>query len=255
MILNKEQLISNGYLTFNVRDIDESLYIRSKEFFTKEFLFSQINALRFDSGFYDLYESNIKSYKNYIETTIRSFGIDTIQTQFNGSPDFNVHITLKGTYDNLKNSLKFLKKIKTNTFQHWYFGEPNLHKFIDVYSLIYDIYDKIPKSLYINDIANVEKYQKSITDNTNISLYTKDDFIRNHNDGLDPNRLCVFLMYLNDDYKPGVGGEIKIGDTIVEPIFGNIVILDFTQNNPLHEVLPVLNDDFYRYALIKFFYK
>lgn len=63
-------------------------------------------------------------------------------------------------------------------------------------------------------------------------------------------------MYLNDDWENGYGGEIVVNNEItIPPLFGNIVILDFTQNNINHEVLNVIKENFERYAIIKFFYK
>jgi hypothetical protein len=41
----------------------------------------------------------------------------------------------------------------------------------------------------------------------------------------------------------------------VTPIFGNVAILDFTANNPIHSVNQVLDDDFKRFAFLKFFFK
>ena len=63
-------------------------------------------------------------------------------------------------------------------------------------------------------------------------------------------------MYLNDDWESGYGGEIVVNEEItIPPLFGNIVILDFTENNIEHEVPKVINENFERFAIIKFFYK
>lgn len=81
-----------------------------------------------------------------------------------------------------------------------------------------------------------------------------------HSDGVDKNRLFVILLYLSNDYKQGDGGEFNILDKnnlikeTVTPEFGNVVILDFTENNVSHSVNRVLRD-YGRNALISFVYK
>ena len=63
------------------------------------------------------------------------------------------------------------------------------------------------------------------------------------------------LLYLNDDWKEGDGGELVIKnngkETIVLPKLGNYAVLDFTKNNVTHEVLKV-NNDFKRFSYIHF---
>jgi len=81
-----------------------------------------------------------------------------------------------------------------------------------------------------------------------------------HEDGVDENRLFVILLYLSNDYKQGDGGEFNILDKnnlikeTVTPEFGNVVVLDFTENNVSHSVNRVLRD-YGRNALISFVYK
>lgn len=96
----------------------------------------------------------------------------------------------------------------------------------------------------------------------NMSIYNKGCFIKNHIDGYsgNDNRLCVVILYLNKDWKKGMGGELIVktetGDSIeVEPTFGNFAILDFTTGNLEHEVKPVLSETFNRKALISFMTK
>ena len=87
-------------------------------------------------------------------------------------------------------------------------------------------------------------------------MYLQDGYITPHEDGYDEGRLCVMLMYMNEDYDYGYGGEIIVnGELTVEPKEGNIVILDFLHNNIEHEVLPIIKNGFERFAFIKFFYE
>ena len=50
-------------------------------------------------------------------------------------------------------------------------------------------------------------------------------------------------------------GKFYRDGEVVKPEFGNIVILDFTKNNVYHSVNSVLDDNFKRFAFIRFFYQ
>jgi hypothetical protein len=254
MILDKNKLLNTGYLTFNLKDIDESLYNDSKDFFKKETLLSWIDSYRFDSGMFNPYGYDDNQYLEFVKSNLHNVRC-TIEGHNSVDQRVNVQLKIYGTYTQIRENIPFLMEHKRNTFQHWYWGEGKLVSRPESIELLTNIYNKIPATIYDDDIINRELFFREIVHGTTVTLYTKDDFIVNHSDGDDTKRLCVFLMYLNDDYQPGYGGEIKVNGNIIEPKFGNIVILDFTQNNPLHEVLKVENEDFYRYALIKFFYK
>jgi Rps23 Pro-64 3,4-dihydroxylase Tpa1-like proline 4-hydroxylase len=65
-------------------------------------------------------------------------------------------------------------------------------------------------------------------------------------------RLCAILVYLNKEYTNGDGGELKVNDKTIEPIFGDVVIMDYTKNNVEHSVNEVLNDKFKRRAILYF---
>lgn len=92
-----------------------------------------------------------------------------------------------------------------------------------------------------------------------LTLYDKGCFIENHKDGddADKSRLCVILLYLNKDWKKGMGGELIITDEHgkkleITPEFGNFAILDFQNYNLKHEVKPIIDDNFHRKTLISF---
>ena len=90
-----------------------------------------------------------------------------------------------------------------------------------------------------------------------ITYYEKDDFIEMHTDGLNENRLCVILLYLNENWKDGDGGELVLNSkdnqnvAIVPPKFGDYIVLDFTHNNLSHGVNKV-NGDFKRFTYVHF---
>jgi len=101
---------------------------------------------------------------------------------------------------------------------------------------------------YIGNMAHV----------SNFTLYENGDFIEKHRDGKNEGRICVILIYLSyeKDYNDG-GGQLIIEEnkiqTTVLPINDNFCVLDFTENNPEHEVNAVKNN-FRRFTFIDFIY-
>ena len=81
-------------------------------------------------------------------------------------------------------------------------------------------------------------------------MYNKLCYINRHQDGTGGNRLTNILIYLNDDYVTGMGGEIIINDKKVNPELGKVAILDFSKNNPTHSVTEVLDTNFRRITII-----
>ncbi len=125
----------------------------------------------------------------------------------------------------------------------------------------YDIFKTLIHRITLDNYADVN------TSNIHIKSYSFretyygiNSHITPHKDGLDENRLSVILLYLSNDYKSGNGGEFNILDEnhlikeTITPEFGNVVVLDFTENNVNHSVNRVLRD-YGRNALISFIYK
>jgi len=113
-------------------------------------------------------------------------------------------------------------------------------------SEIINLFSKIYNLVYPNDMQAITNYPKEYY----ISMYNKGCFIKNHRDGNDI-RIANILIYLNNDYETGKGGELVINETnICEPKFGKIAILDFDSNNPSHKVNIVTDNTFERYAIL-----
>ena len=262
MILDKEKLLNEGYLSFNIKDIDINLYndiLNQKKDINK---ISDIWILRYETSFITETPNELKQNLEDICFKFQiPFNLSGDIENFTIVPQTNLkqyptRLRLTGKLENLKKIQETLDLLNQNANQTWYY-KSNIVPFEQ--NTIFELYNKIiTYGLYENDIINKNLYETAgdLAHGCNLTLYLKNNFIESHIDGLDPNRLCAFLIYLNDDYEEGFGGEIKLEDNkIIPPIFGNIVILDFTKNNKKHEVLPVTNESFKRYALIKFFYK
>jgi Rps23 Pro-64 3,4-dihydroxylase Tpa1-like proline 4-hydroxylase len=160
------------------------------------------------------------------------------ETGFTHDTDFEILEELKKEYAPLKK------------WQFWY-AEQNLNKYLSVSEIEYlkdEVFRDLVKQCYPSELYNIESCHLSYT------MYNKQCYINKHQDGLSPYKICNILLYLNEDYKDGYGGELVInGNVVVKPEFGTLAVLDFTTANPMHEVTEVLNDNFKRFAILTSF--
>ena len=269
MILDKKLLIEKGYLTFNLKDLNENLFNEFKKELTKEYLRSRIATLRVDSI---VLEENLSKLKE-IQDKFKVKCDERLEVLSSINKTTKVMNKYHGKLDILKEVDKYITSIDYSRTENMYGGQAWMYgRFPESYysynNLIESLYLQTVTELYKEEIINHEEFKpKSLKDagfsnkphisaGTDITLYVKDNYISGHADGIDGTRLCVLLMYLNDDWESGYGGEIVVNEEItIPPLFGNIVILDFTENNIEHEVPKVINENFERFAIIKFFYK
>ena len=260
MILDKDKLFETGYLSFNLKDLDEELFDDIQSQFTNDTLKKFINNYRFDATI----PSKALPYM-FEELIEKNFNLDSIQIQS------NVHEKTQTKFrGNFQGKLSELKKLDEYLSEYTWIkdGQQWFHGPLDIYGktakqeLIGSLYNTTIKKLYKDYIKNTEDYSddyngpNNIIRSTDVTMYLQDGYITPHEDGYDEGRLCVMLMYMNEDYDYGYGGEIIVnGELTVEPKEGNIVILDFLHNNIEHEVLPIIKNGFERFAFIKFFYE
>ena len=114
------------------------------------------------------------------------------------------------------------------------------------------ITEKFITAAYPQTIEHIDDliYKDSFT------LYENNDFICLHEDGDNPGRLCVLLIYLNTTNTLNTGGELLIQDKMgrihtVSAHRNNFAVLDFTRHNLSHAVAVVKNN-YRRYAYICF---
>jgi Rps23 Pro-64 3,4-dihydroxylase Tpa1-like proline 4-hydroxylase len=160
------------------------------------------------------------------------------ETGYTHDVDFKILEELKKEYAPLKK------------WQFWY-AEQNLYKFLDrdEVEFIKDaVFRCLIQECYPADLYDLENCPLSYT------MYNKQCYINQHQDGISKNKICNILLYLNEDYKDGYGGELVInGDVAIKPEFGTLAVLDFTTANPMHEVTEVLDDNFKRFAILTSF--
>lgn len=148
------------------------------------------------------------------------------------------------------NRRKFVKDHEHVVFQQWSeaaFQGPFVKFF---YNLILTLLRQYYPEIYQRNAGRYDNIQLT----PSFALYEDEDFIRPHQDGNNPGRIFALILYLSEEHTNG-GGELYLrgnhNNALVVPKKGNYVILDFTQNNVVHEVRPVKNG-FKRFSYITF---
>ena len=162
----------------------------------------------------------------------------------------NLRHTCCGDSDSTNDSFENLEKLKEEyapqkKWQVWYQDNNFVSKLTNEECIfLRKVFTSIIEDVYPSDSYDTNFF-------INCTLYNKLCYINRHQDGTDGNRLTNILIYLNDDYVDGMGGEIIINDNIkVNPELGKVAILDFSQNNPAHAVTEVLDENFRRITII-----
>jgi Rps23 Pro-64 3,4-dihydroxylase Tpa1-like proline 4-hydroxylase len=161
----------------------------------------------------------------------------------------NLRHTGCGNSDSTNDSFENLEKLKKEyaplkKWQVWY-QDTNFRPKIteDEYSFLREVFTSI-----IEDVYPADSYDTNFF--INCTMYNKLCYINRHQDGNAGHRLTNILIYLNEDYVEGMGGEIVINDEKVNPELGKVAIIDFSENNPTHAVTEVLDENFRRITII-----
>lgn len=224
MELIKKQLQEEGYAYFNMNDY--SIFSDDISYYSKYIcnesknLKKELKSIRVDGPTKDEFKSEFNNKS----------------VQINNS--YSTWEEAKAAMDEV--SLKMDLSPSDNFLQKWYhFHNPEINE--DFLKLT----NKIVRELYDVD--------SELSHNSSITYYGPGCLLRKHQDGIVHSRLCVILIYLNDsDYKSEWGGNLLFNDNnTISPLFGNVVVLDFTTHNAWHEVDEVI-DGYGRYAFLSF---
>jgi Rps23 Pro-64 3,4-dihydroxylase Tpa1-like proline 4-hydroxylase len=160
---------------------------------------------------------------------------DCGETGYTKDTEFEILEELKKEYAPLKK------------WQFWYqHNTINTIVSNDEYTILKTLFSNILCDVYPTEWLELD----NIISNIECTMYNKLCYIKKHKDGNDGNRICNILIYLNDDYIEGMGGEIVINNEKINPELGRVAILDFSTINPTHSVNEVLDDNFRRIALL-----
>ncbi len=213
--------------------------INKPEYFRYGFHAGKIDKIINDRELHDYYISKIK--EKAFDKSNYHYRMGT------GSPE----IPYKVDIDQIQQYRDIITEKNIEVHQTWYetidsgvFGKEPLEYFRKI---VEDITLKIYPELKDN-----------IEHNDAFTLYEDGDFIQMHQDGLNPGRMCVVLIYLNDpkEYYDGGGQFITTmegNEIAIDPTSDNFVMLDFLANNAEHAVEPVKNG-FKRLTYINFVY-
>jgi len=216
-IVLKEQLFKDGFVSFSLKEFDNSLYNKLKVLFP-------IGNLKPEMF------SNLKH---------SIIGIE--------HPYSNPTLMNKSLIDLEKIKYDIIEKYEYSCDQLWYFDWPYDIKsektpYTEIVKPIFEyFYDK--ECLGANSqvtMYNDGCYLKNHTDG---------------NGGYTGDRHCAILIYLSTEYEKGKGGEMvlskdKTEEVWVEPIYGNVAIFDFTKHDIWHRVEKV--KEYNRYCFINF---
>lgn len=216
-IVLKEQLFNDGFVSFSLKEFDESLYNKLKVSFP-------IGTLQ-PEMFHNMKHSIINKEHNYPNPSLM------------GVPFHELEIK----------KYEILENYEYTCDQLWYFGWPydvksKKNPFTELVKPIFEyFYDKECKGAN----SQVTMY--------NDGCYLKNH--KDGAGGYTGDKHCVILIYLSTEYEKGKGGEMilskdKSNEVSIEPVYGNVAIFDFTKHDIWHRVEKVKN--YNRYCFINF---
>ena len=195
-----------------------------------------------------------------INKTLKSKDITYTENSHNPSDTDITMWYFSGSYEKLTILRKWLvDNYKTSIFQMWY--EIPLQNIrnksgVDV-TKIHQELTTIYLELY-GDLEEVQNFGRKYNPKVNLAnqtfrlqVYEEGCFISPHRDGGGGH--CSMLLYTNENYVEGMGGELVCIDSksgrkkeiTVPPTIGTLVIVDF-KNNPSHAVNVIKEKDWMR---------
>lgn len=219
---SKEKLQKEGYTWFELSDFDPEFY-------------NWLLPVKCDKN------NNFKERFTYLradtnseKTGIRVHNINNDFGSFEKAEEKkNELVSLINSYED---DLLGVGDAKLFINQIWYFND--LNAFIEKSNLDFYYYQKYVEKIvsYFFDRDILEEYKFLST----ATLYDKDCLLTNHSDGIQMDRICVVLIYLNEGYDEKDGGCLVLNDTeVVPPTFGKVAIIDLHNFDIKHMVTKV----------------
>lgn len=209
---SKEKLKKDGYIVFNLKDFVE-----------------------FQSYYDEL--SDLKCTEN------NNLKEKMIGLRFNStSQSIREQIEFKSFTEAYKTGESFfeeLEKKEENVFQYWYWSS-----YDELTDRFKSTIQKLSKEFYDLEEEQLDLY-------STCTYYSKNCVLKTHTDGYVNTRICAILIYLNENYNKDWGGNLIVGNDVVVPEYGNVVILNFDNSNIPHGVTMVV-DGPGRYAHLSF---
>lgn len=225
MNLDKKQLSDNGYLFFELDDNDKEI----------------LKSLR-------------DEYLNYDNIKVATFKYN------HNDLDFSLHISPNAQYANFSSLF--------DDIVEWRRVQDEIDSITNMNSYLYDARCEVGgdftslhpllENIYNTSYSTEEKIittadgscSQNLKFDINGRIMIAKMLLSTHRDGsyVEENiasykRPCTMLIYTNEDWKPGDGGELVVEGEVLEPTLGNAALLDFTNGKDVeHGVNPVLTD-------------
>ena len=242
-----KELFKNGYIEFNLRDLDIELYTQFEKSVGGVDLLSYINEYRISKTMFGMdTKSFVKMYKEKYPDWNSTFESNRYTEALLDGASHERHINglFFGNYERLMEIKNWLHDdIDGELGSSWaQFTKINDDNFPNIKYIFRNIIEYFYKDTPYK--LNENKFQ------INLTCYTEKDVLPPHTDSDAEDKMAVVLIYANREWKSEQGGQLKIGDYVVEPEFGKVIILENTKNNPEHEVLRLNEGN--RFALSAF---
>lgn len=225
----KNNLKENGYCQFHISDFD----MRYEDGFKKHMIGAD--------------DSEYKKLMSGVRLDIKNRDIinDIVLSDLFDN-DGNSKIYDAESYENAESIRNYIvdNYKKDDIFQIWHWNASDMNMGVEGYYKPY--FDKMVRYFYDLDSDTKLKF------NSQFTMYGKNCFLQNHKDGFVDGRLCVILIYLNEEYNEDNGGILILQQKErVLPKFGNIAILDLQSFDVEHEVTQIIGNQ-NRYCVLSF---
>jgi hypothetical protein len=225
----KNKLRTEGYCYFHISDFDE----KYEESFKK-------HMIPADDSKYKKLMSGIR-----LDITNRELLSDTILSDLFDETG-NSKMYNAGSYEEAELIKNYIRNthLKEDIFQIWHWNAGDFSMEVENYYKPY--FEKFARYFYDLNADDKLKF------NSQFTMYSNRCFLQNHKDGKVDGRLCVVLLYLNEEYDKSNGGLLILNtQERVLPKIGNIAILDLGEFDIEHQVTEVVGKQ-NRYCVLSF---
>ncbi len=225
----KHKLRTEGYCNFHISQFDEKYEERIKK-----------HMVGIDDSKYRKYMSGVR-----LDITNRELLNDMIiSDMFDSNGGSKMYKA--GTFEEGERIKNYIRNthLKEDVFQIWHWNAGDIGMGVENYYTPY--FEKMARYFYDVDDS------KELRFNSQFTMYSKGCFLQNHKDGKVDGRLCVVLIYLNEEYDEENGGVLILnGNEKVLPKIGNIAVLDLCKFDIEHQVTEVIGEQ-NRYCVLSF---
>tara|TARA_A100001201_G_scaffold80749_1_gene72123 strand:- start:47 stop:784 length:738 start_codon:yes stop_codon:yes gene_type:complete len=222
-----DKLKKNGYLYFKLDEVNKEIIKSERD---RALIFENVKEIKYRYFRRELHDDDISCHS----MSKNDYNLDVSIITPHGDSDWETMLKELGEWSNLQ------KHTITNSERDLILhdGRCEVNDKASDWNSIRLISNNIFNSCYADNFK---------ADDLRYDVYGrimfKDMFLDSHTDAYGGVRPCTILLYANEDWKPGDGGELICDGNVLEPTLGNAAILDFTRDIDVrHGVNPILTD-------------